>query len=146
MVRSSRTAVQNTIAFNATHSDQYNTTEYDVHSLYPLGLVKASYEGISSIIPGKRPFMIVRSTFVGSGQYVGHWGGDNSATWGSMALSIPQAFSFMMVGIPMFGADTCGFAQDSNEELCARWMELSAFFPFYRYVSLILSTASADLR
>lgn len=76
--------------------------------------------------------MVSRSTFAGSGQYSGHWGGDNEAKWGAMSLSISQAFTFQMSGVPMFGADTCGFAGDSSEELCARWMELSAFFPFYR--------------
>ena len=49
-----------------------------------------------------------------------------------MYFSIAQAFTFMIAGIPMFGVDTCGFTENTDMELCTRWMELSAFFPFYR--------------
>lgn len=120
---------------NATHSDQYNTTEYDVHNLFSIGILRAAYNAMSqTVFPGKRPFIIGRASVMGSGRYAGNWGGDNDSRWGALFLSISQSLVFQMSGIPMFGTDSCGFgnAVNATEELCARWMELNAFFPFYR--------------
>ncbi|MCJ1378847.1 hypothetical protein MMC17_001946 [Xylographa soralifera] len=118
------------IAPNATHHD--GTQEYDVHNLFGHQILNATYSALMNIFPTKRPFIIGRSTFPGSGMFAGHWGGDNFSLWAYMFFSIPQALSFSLFGIPMFGVDTCGFQQNTDEELCNRWMQLSAFFPFYR--------------
>lgn len=115
---------------NATHYG--GVQDYDVHNLWGYGEEEATYQALVDIIPGKRPFIISRSTFAGSGRYTGHWGGDNYAEWQYLYLSIPQGLQFSLFGIPMFGVDTCGFADNTTEELCNRWMQLSAFFPFYR--------------
>lgn len=115
---------------NATHHD--GSVEYDTHNLWGHQILNATYHGLLSIWPSKRPFIIGRSTFAGSGKWAGHWGGDNASKFFYMAASIPQALSFSLFGIPMFGVDTCGFNGNSDEELCNRWMQLSAFFTFYR--------------
>lgn len=115
---------------NATHAD--GTVDYDVHNLYGHEILNATYQALLNVFPGKRPFIIGRSTFAGSGMYAGHWGGDNFSKFLYMYFSIPQALSFSLFGIPMFGVDTCGFQGNTDEELCNRWMQLSAFFPFYR--------------
>ena len=115
---------------NATHHN--GVSEYDFHNLWGHTEINATYNALLNIFPGKRPFIIARSTFVGSGKQTGHWGGDNASQFFYMYFSIPQALEFAIFGIPMFGVDTCGFQQNTDEELCNRWMQLSAFFPFYR--------------
>ena len=116
---------------NATHHG--GTKEYDFHNLYGHESLRATYKALLAVFgANKRPFIIGRSTFAGSGKWAGHWGGDNESRWPWMYLSIPQALSFSIFGIPMFGVDTCGFGGNSDMELCNRWMQLSAFFPFYR--------------
>ena len=42
---------------------------------------------------------------------------------------------FNQFGIPLVGADICGFIEDSTEELCARSLTRDILFPKNRYLT-----------
>ncbi|XP_069701371.1 lysosomal alpha-glucosidase-like [Periplaneta americana] len=112
-------------------SSQYAGHHYDVHNLY--GFTEAIVTSFAMAeIREKRPFVISRSTFAGHGQYAGHWSGDIVSNWYDMKMTIPQLLNFGMFGIPLMGADICGFNGNTTPALCQRWSQLGAFYPFSR--------------
>ncbi|TWW77708.1 Sucrase-isomaltase, intestinal [Takifugu flavidus] len=107
-------------------------SHYDVHSLYGYSMVLASERALKRVFGGNRTLMLTRSSFPGIGKYSGHWLGDNAANWNDIKWAIPGMLEFGLFGVPYIGADICGFFDNSSEELCRRWMQVGAFYPFSR--------------
>jgi len=104
---------------------------YDLHSLYGFSEQRMTHEVLQKI-KSKRSFTLSRSTFAGSGRFGAHWLGDNFSTWSSLRDSIIGILSMQIFGISLVGADICGFNSETTEELCTRWQEVGALYPFSR--------------
>uniref|UniRef100_A0A8C4ZKN2 alpha-glucosidase n=1 Tax=Gadus morhua TaxID=8049 RepID=A0A8C4ZKN2_GADMO len=105
---------------------------YDVHSLYGYSMVLATEKALERVFGENRTLMLTRSSFPGVGKYSGHWLGDNAANWNDIKWAIPGMLEFGLFGVPYIGADICGFFGNTTEDLCRRWMQVGAFYPFSR--------------
>jgi len=103
---------------------------YDVHNVYNYYEVQATRKALLAM--KKRPFIISRATVSGFGRFGSHWTGDVFSTWEDLQASIPNLLEFNLFGIPVVGADICGFIWDTNEELCSRWSAVGSFYTFSR--------------
>ncbi|KAK6195139.1 hypothetical protein SNE40_000623 [Patella caerulea] len=105
---------------------------YDVHSLYGHSEAIQTYNSLLMQSPDKRPWTMTRSSFVGTGKYATKWMGDNESRWSNLHWSIVSIMEFSMFGFSMNGVDICGFWYEAEYEMCLRWHQLGAFYPFAR--------------
>lgn len=71
----------------------------------------------------ERPFVLSRAYFAGSQNYGAIWTGDNTATWGHLAMSVPMLLTQGIAGLPFSGADVGGFFGNPDPELLVRWYQ-----------------------
>ena len=130
-----------TLSLNGTHPSGYK--QYDLHNIngHLQGKMTKDILANQTLNPvDKRPFILSRSTFAGSGKYMQHWIGGDQGSWMDLRYTIAQVMNFNMFGIPLTGSNVCGFkgygdegkTEDDMQELCARQMQLATFMPIAR--------------
>jgi alpha-glucosidase len=114
----------------------YDEGQHSTHSknrnVFGMLMARATFEGLKKLQPEKRPYVITRAGYAGYQRYATMWTGDNTATWESLALSIPMFQSLGLSGIPFVGADVGGFYGRCNGELLTRWYQVAFLTPMCR--------------
>ena len=110
------------------HAD--GTDEFNVRGL--MGYLQGKYTYSYLRQKHKFPFILTRSSIFGTGKYAMHWIADIWSGWEHMKFSIGSIANFNIFGIPFTGTDVCGMVLHPRveAELCARWYQLGAFYPF----------------
>jgi len=112
--------------------DGTTADEVTVHNAYGLLNARATHEGVSSLRPAARPFVLTRAAYAGSQRWAATWTGVNDATRSHLAVTIPQLVNLGVSGYAFVGADVGGFMGCPDADLLAEWTELGAFQPFFR--------------
>ncbi|KAG8201897.1 hypothetical protein JTE90_027375 [Oedothorax gibbosus] len=108
-------------------------THYDFHNLYGHSMAMATEQAININFPTKRKLLLSDSTFVGTGQFAGHYIKGIKNTWEGLRSSISTVMESGLYGMALTGISVCDntdFNNDNNQtELCLRWLQCSIFFP-----------------
>ena len=121
-----------------------------MHNEYVLYLLMATWEGLGSLRPDTRNFIIARGGYAGMQRYAALWTGDSASSFDFLAINLPEVLNLGLSGVPISGTDIGGFATGdgtttsgyvqngqvvggiTNYELLTRWMQLGSFLPWFR--------------
>jgi alpha-glucosidase len=109
-----------------------NATHAEIHNVYGMENTRATYEGLLTLRPDERPFVMTRASYAGGQRYSATWTGDNSATWDHLKLAVHQVINLGLSGFAWSANDVGGFTGGPSPELLTRWFEIGAFMPVFR--------------
>jgi alpha-glucosidase len=107
-------------------------THAEIHDVYGMQNSRATFEGLRTIDPDIRPFVLTRATYAGGQRYAATWTGDNSSSWNHLRLATPMLENLGLSGFAFSGADVGGFAGTPSPELLTKWIEVGTFQPIDR--------------
>jgi alpha-glucosidase len=122
----------------AVHQPDFGpTTHAGLHNVYGMQMTRATYDGVRSLLPDRRPFVLTRASYAGGQRYAAAWTGDNVASWEHLKMALTMCLNLSVSGQPFVGADIGGFIGVPSGELFARWLQLGVFTPLMRAHSAI---------
>jgi alpha-D-xyloside xylohydrolase len=110
----------------------------EVYNAYPLMHTTSVFDGQLKDAPGKRPFILTRSAWLGQQRNAAvTWSGDIHGDWDVLRRQIPAGLNFVASGAPYWNTDIGGFfggepADANYRELFVRWFQYGAFTPMFR--------------
>lgn len=121
---------------NALHSlAGVQATADEVHNAYGHQWAEMLYKRLRKFQPATRPFILMRSGFIGSQRYgMVPWTGDVSRSWDGFKPQVELALQMSLLGLSYTHSDLGGFAGDGpiDKELYIRWLQYGVFQPVYR--------------
>jgi alpha-glucosidase len=107
-------------------------THAEIHDVYGMENSRATFDGLKTIDPDVRPFVLTRASYAGGQRYAATWTGDNSSSWNHLRLATPMLENLGLSGFAFSGADVGGYAGSPTPELLTKWIEVAAFQPIDR--------------
>ncbi|CAA0287300.1 Glycosyl hydrolase family protein [Alteromonas infernus] len=107
----------------------------EVHNGYGHQWAKTVYNNLTALQPDTRPFVLMRSGFLGSQRYgMVPWTGDVSRSWGGLKPQVELALQMSVFGMAYTHSDLGGFAggETFDPELYTRWLQFGTFSPVFR--------------
>jgi oligosaccharide 4-alpha-D-glucosyltransferase len=107
----------------------------EIHNAYGHKWAERVYNNQLALAPKARPFIMMRSGFVGSQRFgMIPWTGDVSRSWDGLKPQVELSLQMGLLGMAYTHSDLGGFAGGEvfDQEMYIRWLQYGVFQPVYR--------------